>query len=163
MKQGATLEILRDNNSPQKSPNTRLVAAARTCGFPYGAEKNFLDAIEETSEGNLERTVSWVMNGSVEMPFIWATEDEDGNLKAHKEMIDFRTFRDRYTDLDWVKANPDHPISYLRGCHWHHTRMLKTIKGLPQHTVIRRGKRTASIPSDATDEEKAKALKFIGG
>jgi len=161
--QRGTIEILRDDKSPQVSPNTRLVAAARTCGFPYGAEKNFIDAFEEMPGGETRRTVTWIMNGDVTMPFIWATEDEHGSLEAHKEDLTFKEFQARYTDLEWVKKNPDHPISYLRGAHWHHVRMLKTIHELPQHNVIRRGKRSVAIPTDATDEEKAMALKFIGG
>ena len=41
-------------------------------------------------------------------------------------------------------------------------RSAQAIKTLPQHTVIRKGKRMASIPTDASDEEKAKILKMLG-
>lgn len=153
-----------DELSPFQSPNTRLVSAALACGLPYGdAEANFKDEVEELPDGQLKRTVRWVMDGDKKVPFIWAEEDEHGNLKAKKEMLTFKEFRDRYIDLDWVRSNPDHPISYLRGTHFHHTRMLKQIKEQPQHSIIRRGRRTASIPDNATEEERKKALKFIGG
>lgn len=120
-----------------------------------------MDSVEEKEDGTTERNVTWVMNGDEKMPFIWATE-ENGKLVAHKEEITFDEFRKRYTNLDWVKANPDHPISYLRGSHWHHTRMLKLIKDLPQHEIFRRGKRIASVPRNATKAEMKKVMKFIG-
>lgn len=159
---GTKVEIIRDHLPPSQSPNTRLVSAARACGFSWGIDAPFMDAIEEKDDGTVDRTVTWVMNASENKEFIWAEKDARGNLVAKKEEIDFNTFRKRFLDMEWIAANPDHPISYLRATHRHHGRMLQTIKSLPQHVIVRNGKRIASIPTNATPEEKARAIKALG-
>lgn len=159
---GTKVEIIRDQMSPYQSPNTRLVASARACGFDWGIDAPFMDAIEEKPDGSVERTVTWVMNAGQKKEFIWAERDADGNLVAKCEEIDFNEFRRRFLDLTWVAANPDHPISYQRATHRHHGGMLKSIKSLPQHIIVRNGKRTAAIPTNATPEEKVRCLKALG-
>jgi hypothetical protein len=159
---GTKVEILRDSMSPYQSPNTRLVSSARACGFDWGIEKPFMDAIEEKPDGTVERTVTWVMNASQKKEFVWAERDDKGNLVARSEEIDFNEFRARFLDLAWIEANPDHPISYLRATHRHHGRMLASIKSLPQHVIVRNGKRTAAIPTNATPEDRARALRALG-
>jgi hypothetical protein len=159
---GTKVEILRDSMSPYQSPNTRLVSAARACGFEWGTSDSFMDAIEEKLDGTIERTVTWVMNAAQKREFIWAERTADGTLVAKSEEIDFNEFRNRFLNLDWISANPDHPISYLRATHRHHGRMLATIKTLPQHVIVRNGARTASIPTNATPEERARALRALG-
>lgn len=159
---GTTIEIVRDSMSPYKSPNTRLVSAARAVGFKWGTEAPFMDAIEERPDGTVDRQVTWVMNAGQKVEFVWAERDEEGNLIARDEEIDFNEFRRRYLSREWVEANQDHPIAYLHATHYHHAGMLKRIKELPQHVVVRHGKRIASIPTNATEEDRQKALKAIG-
>lgn len=157
-----TIAIVRDEGlSPAQSPNTRLVASARACGFDWGQKNPFMDSIEELKDGGIKRTVTFVMDGAQVVPFMWATR-EDGRLVAKEEEINFDTFRSRYTNMEWVEANPDHPISYLRVGHRAHGQMLKKIKTLPQHSIIRKGKRIGAIPTNASDEDRNKALKFLG-
>lgn len=158
---GTKIEIIRDSMSPYQSPNTRLVASARASRFEWGIENPFMDGIEEMPDGTVSRTVTWVMNAGQKREFIWAERDEAGNLVAKSEEIDFNEFRRRYLDRAWITANPDHPISYLYATHWHHMGMLKRIKELPQHVIIRHGKRTASIPTNASPEDKERALRAI--
>lgn len=159
----AVLHPVVDDRSPTHSPNTRLVASARCSGFNWGQEKPFKDEIDDTS-GETKRTVTWCMDGERTMPFIWASEDpETGELVAHKEEITFAEFRQRYTDLEWIRSNPDHPISYMRGAHRHHAALIKRIKELPQHVIVKRGAKRASIPTNATKEERDAVLKRIGG
>ena len=159
---GTKIEIIRDSMSPYQSPNTRLVSAARACGFEWGIKDPFMDAIEEKPDGTIERTVTWVMNAAQKREFVWAHREKDGTLTAKSEEIDFNEFRSRFLSLEWIEANPDHPISYLRATHRHHGRMLATIKTLPQHVVVRNGARIASIPTNATPEDRARALRALG-
>ena len=162
MEIGKTLEIIKDDKSPYQSPNTRLVSAARAVGFNWGIEKPYMDSIEKLEDGTAKRTVSWVIDGDQKVPFVWAQKNEDGIARIKEEELTFSEFRKRYLDLEWCAENDDHPISYLRAAHRQHAKMLKAIKTLPQHTVIRKGKRMDSIPTDASDEEKAKILKMLG-
>jgi hypothetical protein len=158
---GRSLEIIRDSISPYKSPNTRLVSAARAVGFRWGTDAPFMDAIEEKTDGTIDRQVTWVMDAGQKVRFRWV-EDEDGKPIVREEELNFSEFRSRYLSRDWVQANQDHPIAYLHAVHYHHTGMLKRIKELPQHIVVRHGKRVASIPTDASEEDRKKALKAIG-
>lgn len=150
---GAKLELVRDNKKAAQSPNTRLVASGRACGFKYGTDKPFMESYEEV-DGEVQVTVTWLMDASIKVPFIWA-EKQNGRLVAREETISFGEFRSRYIDKDWIEANPDHPISYLRATHTQHISMLKTISKLPKHHVIRKGKAKVSIPDNASDEERA--------
>jgi hypothetical protein len=158
---GKSLTQVCDSLSPYKSPNTRLVAAARAVGFRWGTDAPFKDSIEEKSDGTIDRQVTWVMDAGQKVPFRWV-EDEDGVPVVREETLNFNEFRARYLSRDWIQANQDHPIAYLYAVHYHHAGMLKRIKELPQHIVVRHGKRTASIPTDATEEDRQKALKAIG-
>lgn len=158
---GKSLAQVRDSLSPYKSPNTRLVSAARAVGFRWGTDAPFMDAIEEKADGTIDRQVTWVLDAGQKVRFRWV-EDEDGAPVTREEEIDFNEFRQRYLSRDWVQANQDHPIAYLHAVHYHHAGMLKRIKELPQHIVVRHGKRVASIPTNATEEDRQKALKAIG-
>ena len=159
---GTKIEVLRDSMTPYRSPKTRLVSAARAVGFTWGIDAPFMDAIETKPDGTVERNVTWVMNASQKREFIWAHRNADGTLTAKVEEIDFNEFRARFLSLNWIEANPDHPISYLRATHRHHGRMLASINTLPQHVIVRNGRRTAAIPTNATPEDRAKALKALG-
>ena len=82
-----TIAIVRDEGlSPAQSPNTRLVASARACGFDWGQKNPFMDSIEELKDGGIKRTVTFVMDGAQVVPFMWATR-EDGRLVAKEEEI----------------------------------------------------------------------------
>lgn len=160
MKEG-TLEILRDDKSPYQSPNTRLVSAARAVNFNWGNNAPFTDAFEEKDDGSVERTVTWCMDGDQSVEFVYAKRTEEGKLVACEEKIKFTEFRKRYTDLEWCRSNPDHPIAYLRAAHFHHARMLKAIHKLPRHQVVKRGNRKVSIPTDISEAERKKLLSYL--
>lgn len=142
---GSTVISLRDDKSPLQSPNTRLVAAALAVGFQFAGDKSFMDATDEAGK----RTVTWLMDAALKVPFKWVEDD-----KAKHEDITFGEFRKRYTDMEWVRSNPDHPIAYLRAVHKKHVNLVGRIKELPTCATIKHGKKTASIPSNATPEER---------
>ena len=150
---GARLELVSDNKKAAHSPNTRLVASALACGFKYGTDKPFMESYEEV-DGETQVSVTWLMDASTKVPFTWV-ENQEGKLIAREESITFGEFRSRYIDREWIEANPDHPISYLRATHTQHLSMLKTIAKLPKHHVIRKGSSKVSIPDNATPEERA--------
>lgn len=157
-----TIRVVSDQKPPLQSPNTRLIASSRGCGFDWAAKSPFMHSFEEKDDGSVEQNVRWLMNGDQQVEFLWATRDENGRLQAHEEKIGFAKFRERYIDLDWCRDNPDHPIAYLRATHRHHAKLLKAIHKMPKHEVIRNGKATASIPTNATPEERAELLSLLG-
>lgn len=138
MKEGSTINIVRDTDTPPaQSPNTKLVAAALSCGGLFATQNAFSDTVEKLPAGP-KRTCTWLMDGDKPIRFepIPAAED-----------ISFETFRKRYEDLAWCEANPNHPIAYLRAYAEHHNRMVDKIKTLKPMMLIRKGQRIAIVPS----------------
>lgn len=138
MKEGTTIAIVRDTDTPPtKSRNTRLVAAWIACGGVFATQNAFSDTVENLPEGP-KRTCTWLMDGAQKVEF----ETAEG-----KEFIVFEEFRKRYDSQEWCEANPNHPISYLRaGCD-HHNHLIDKIKTLRPMLLIRKGKRIAIVPS----------------
>ena len=155
------VEVVRDDKNPLHSPITRMVASAKAAGFNWGAEAHYADGFEKKDDGSVERTVTWVLDGGKKAHFAWA-ENDGGRWILREEWINFKTFKERYMDIDWVEANPDHPISYMRVSHRAHIEFSKSIKKLPKQEIIRKGKKTGMIPETASDEERAKIYKGIG-
>jgi hypothetical protein len=154
--------IVQDDKSPFQSPNTRLVASARGVGFDWAAKSPYINSFEEKPDGTVEQSTRWLINGDQKLEFLWATRDDEGRIEAHEEKISFGKFRERYTDLEWCRNNPDHPIAYMRASHRHHAKLLKAIHSMPRHEIIRNGKATASIPTDSTPEQRAELLRLLG-
>ena len=138
MKEGTTINVVRDTNvRPTQSPNTRLVAAAISCGGIFATENAFSDTVEDLPEGP-KRTCSWLMDGAAKMRF--------DPIPAAEE-ITFEEFRKRYESREWCEENENHPIAYLRAYSEHHSRMVDKIKTLKPMMLIRKGKRFAIVPS----------------
>lgn len=128
--------------------NTRLVAAAITSGIlPISGGGFYSDTVEDKGDGNIRRQVTWCLNGK-------ATAHFKPDFK--EETIDFNEFRDRFDSLEWCEANPNHPISYMRGYVEHHMRFVDKIKTQRPMMLIRKGKRTAVVPSGNDPESVAK-------
>lgn len=156
MKRGQTLSFLRDNESPLKSPNTRIVAGALACGGKFANDKPLLDTVEQVPDDDggskPQRTVTWVMDGEPSIEF-------RPDFKA--ETIGFEEFKDRFEDLEWCMANPDHPISYLRAYSDMMNRLRDKVRTMKPMLLVRKGRRSALIPADATPERKEEILSML--
>lgn len=91
------IHLVQDNESPQKSANSDLVAAWLTAGGQLIKRGGYQDY---ESEG--KRCVQWLVNGDVQATI-------DG------EQIKFPEFRKRFESLDWCMDHPNSDISWMRG------------------------------------------------
>ena len=146
MIQNQKLSVLKDNEHPLKSPNTHLVAACATAGGEL-VEKGYLDTIEQTEHGDPRRTVVWLMK-----------EKEIEFKPIAGEKISTSEFLRRWKSLEWCKENPDHPIAYLRMYQDSLNQLRDQINKAAPTLMIKRGGRTAFIPANASEAERAKIL-----
>jgi hypothetical protein len=102
MKTGSSYSYLRDAEDPLKSPNTQAISALLSCGGELVREGGFLNAVG-TADGKPTRTVVWV-----------AEEKKLTFEQFPGETIDTSEFLRRWNDREWLAANLDHPITYMR-------------------------------------------------
>lgn len=141
---GAEITLLRDDKPPLKSPNTKLIAAAITCGFEFAHSEAMLDTIQQTDSGP-KRQVTWSMNGG-----------KKADIAG--EEVSFVEFRKRYESMDWCKANPNSPIAYLRFVFDNYERLRDKLRDMKPLALIKRGNRIALIPADADAATREKIL-----
>lgn len=140
------ITVLKDHEHPLKSPNTHLVAAAATSGAEL-SEQGYLDTIEQDGAGNPRRTV------------VWSLKEKEIEFKSFEgETISTAEFLRRWKSLEWCKANPDHPIAFLRMYQDSLNLLRDHINKAAPTLMVKRGGRTAFIPSDATEAERAKII-----
>ena len=138
MKEGTSIAVVRDENTPPiSSRNTRLVAAALASGCCFVGEGSFSDTVEALPAGP-RRVCTWLMDGARQVEF---------QPIPAAEKITFGEFRQRYESQQWCEENPDHPIAYMRALNEHHGRLVDKIKTLKPMILIRKGKRMAIVPS----------------
>jgi hypothetical protein len=148
MKQGTTVAIVRDHDTPpMKSRNTSMIAGALTSGFEFATEKAFSDTVEDVG-GTPKRTVTWLMNAAKTVRFVPIPKEEE---------ITFTEFKRRFLSQEWCEANPDHPISYMRGIIENKGGLVDKIKTLMPMLLLRKGKRVAIVPSG--NDETSKTLR----
>lgn len=140
------LSLLVDHQHPLSSPNTHAVAAALTSGGSL-ADQGYLDTIEEGYDGKPRRTVVWLLKES---------QIEFKSVAA--ETISQSEFLRRWNDREWIKANPDHPISFIRAYQENLASLRDQIKGASPTIKVTRGGRSAFIPAKATEAERQKLL-----
>jgi hypothetical protein len=140
------LSVLVDHQHPLSSANTHAVAAALTSGGSLG-ENGYLDTIEQGNDGKPRRTVVWLL------------KDAEIEFRAFAgEKVSQVDFLKRYQDREWIAANPDHPISYMK-CLMENVNSLRDqIKNASPTIKVTRGGRAAYIPANATEVERQKLL-----
>jgi hypothetical protein len=140
------LSLLVDNEPPLSSPNTHAVAASLTCGGQL-AENGYLDTIEQGADGRPRRTVVWLLR-STEIEF----RAFDGETISQVE------FLKRWSDKEWIRSNPDHPISFMKCLMENVSSLRSEIKNTAPTIKVTRGGRSAFIPANASAEERQKLL-----
>lgn len=152
MKKGQTIAFVRGSESPRKSNNTKLVAAAIACGIPPSGKNFFSDTIEEV-DGKSKRQVTWTMDASGPFATFAPIKKE--------ESLDFLEFQRRFTSREWCEANPDHPIAYMHAYTEHLNRLGDKLRTLKPMLLMRKGKRTAIVPSGSSAAETAKREEIL--
>jgi hypothetical protein len=110
--------------------------------------KNFEDYIEDAADGAMIRETVWVFDDSATADF-------------GDERLPLEAFLIRFRDLEWCKANPEHPIAYLRHAHENLSKFRDHFRKHRPMILLRKGQRTLKIRPDLTPEEKAKWLKLL--
>ncbi|MCB1210033.1 MAG: hypothetical protein KDK97_11930 [Verrucomicrobiales bacterium] len=151
MKEGQQVLFLRDDQPPLKSDLTNLVAAALVCGFEFASKKPLLDTLEEV-DGQPKRAVTWSLDGAGKAAF---------RPKFQEGTFDLAEFRRCFESLDWCRANPDHPIAYLRAFSDALGSLRNELKAMKPLLMIRKGRRFALIPQDADPAKKAELLAML--
>jgi hypothetical protein len=152
MRQGSTVAIVRDFDTPPiESRNTSMVAGALTSGSEFATQKAFSDTIEDVG-GKPKRTVTWMMNGAKTVKFIPIPKEEE---------ITIMEFRKRFLSREWCEANPNHPISYMSGFDENKRGLVDKIKNMLPMYLLRKGNRTAVVPSGNDPESKSIREKIL--
>jgi len=138
-------------DQPLSSLEGASAIAALTAGYPLldpKQIKNFEDYIETQPDGTTLRETVWAF-------------DDTATAELAGEGLPLETFLAKFRDLDWCKANPEHPIAYLRHQHENLQRFRDHFRKHKPMILLRRGQRTLKIRPDLTDKEKAKWLKLL--
>ena len=151
--EGRKIALVRDDRSAVGSANTRMIEAALACGYKKACDEWFTDLIEQTPTGP-KRQVTWLIAGDVPAEFLLPN--------GRTETLAFGDFRARWKDLEWCRANPDHPIAYLRFASDIGAQLRRQLKSMTPAVIMRNGNRSAVIPANATPEEIAEAKAHIG-
>jgi hypothetical protein len=152
MRQGSTVAIVRDYDTPPvESRNTSMVAGALTSGSEFATQKAFSDTIEDVG-GKPKRTVTWMMDGGKKIKFTPIAKEEE---------ITIMEFRKRFLSREWCEANPNHPISYMSGFDENKRGLVDKIKNMLPMYLLRKGNRTAVVPSGNDPESKSIREKIL--
>jgi hypothetical protein len=139
------------DDQPLASIEGASAIAAMTAGYRLvdGKQvKNFEDYIEDAADGTMIRETVWVFDDSATADF-------------GDERLPLEAFLIRFRDLEWCKANPEHPIAYLRHAHENLSKFRDHFRKHRPMILLRKGQRTLKIRPDLTPEEKAKWLKLL--
>jgi hypothetical protein len=133
MKTGQTYHYLKDDQDPLKSPNTQAIAALLSCGGELVKEGGYLNAIG-TEEGKPTRTV------------VWVAEDRKITFEDFKgETISTNELLRRWNDREWLAANLNHPITYMRTHMEKIGKLRDAIRDNPPQLHIQKSGRSAYI------------------
>lgn len=140
--------VRRFTEDPAAAFYTREAIAAMVCGCDLVSSEGFSHTVAETAETpeavEETRAVVWLWDAAKRATF-------RPNFK--EETISLAEFERRFESLDWVMANPDHPISFLRVYLDKLQKYLGIIQGSRPGVRIHRGDATAIVPHDATEAE----------
>jgi hypothetical protein len=139
------------DDQPLASIEGASAVAAMTAGYRLvdGKQvKNFEDYIEDAADGTMIRETVWVF-------------DDAHVAEIAGERLPLEAFFIKFRDLDWCKANSEHPIAYLRHAHENLSKFRDHFRKHRPMILLRKGQRTLKIRPDLTPDEKAKWLKLL--
>jgi hypothetical protein len=136
MQRGDKLIIIRNVDAT-------MVAALTALGIPLDSDCPYQET-RELIDGREERVVTWV-------------------LKPASACARFNTQEmiRAWADSSFAKVNPEHPFAYIKQAFENRTRIEETTTAQSPLALIRKGKRIALIPFDATPERREELLKEL--
>jgi hypothetical protein len=146
------LHILKDNESPLKSRNTAIVAAATTSGIELSGDRPFLHTIEEDPNTKQPKRQT-----------VWCLKDMeiDFSPEFKAETITTAEFIRRFKDAEWRKNNPHHPIAYMAWFYETYMKLQEQIRENKPLLIVRRGNRLALVPQGADAALRDRILSLL--
>lgn len=141
MQRGDKLIIIRDVNAdPATSEIPNMVAALTALGIPLDTDCPYQET-REVVDGREHRVVTWVLK-----PVSTCGRFEtQAMIKA-------------WGDDAFAKANAEHPFAYIKAAFENRTTIAQTAASQAPLALIRKGKRIALIPFDASSERREQLL-----
>lgn len=136
MQRGDKLIIIRNVDAT-------MVPALTALGIPLDADCPYQET-RELIDGREERVVTWVLKPASAC----GRYDTQEMIRA-------------WADSGFAKANPEHPFAYIKQAFENRDRIEKTTNSQSPLALIRKGKRIALIPFDATPERREELLKEL--
>jgi hypothetical protein len=141
MQRGDKLIIIRDaDTDPRASRTTAMIAALSALGIPLDTDCPYQET-RELIERREQRVVTWVLKPSS----VCGRFETQDMLKA-------------WADAGFVRANPEHPFAYIKQAFENHAHIVESVTTQAPLALIRKGKRIALIPFDATPERREQLL-----
>jgi len=144
MQKGDKLVILREVDiDPATSKLTQMVAALASLGIPLDEDCPY----QETREmiGDTEQVVvTWVLKA----------KSDCGRFDTHSLI-------GKWNDPDFITKEPEHPLAYLKAGFTFLNRAVEVVTHQVPLALIRKGRRIALIPMDATPERREQLLKML--
>lgn len=141
MQRGDKLIILREiDTDPATSGTTDLIAALTALGIPLDTDCPHQETREMVDERE-QRLVTWVLKPASAC----GRFETQALLKA-------------WDDPAFAKANPEHPFAYIKQAFQNLSRIRCGLSAKAPLALIRKGKRIALIPFDATPERREELL-----
>ena len=141
MQRGDKLIIIRDvDANPAASHIPAMVAALTALGIPLDADCPYQET-REMIDGREQRVVTWVLKPAS----VCGRFETQAMLKA-------------WEDPAFAKNNPEHPFAYIKQAFENRARIGHAAATKAPLALIRKGKRIALIPFDATPERREQLL-----
>lgn len=145
MQNGHSITQLVDDRHPRSSPNTQLAAALTALGIPLDPHVGAQHFREKVAPSNIKDTTVWT----------FAERSACGKYDS-AEMV--RCWHDEA----WMKANPEHPLAYLRAAFRNRDKLLDYICDVQGPLAVkRRGERAVVISKHTTAEARERLLKRL--
>lgn len=141
MQRGDKLIILRDVDAdPATSDTPKIIAALTALGIPLDTDCPYQET-REMIDGQEQRVRTWVLKPSS----VCGRFETQAMIKA-------------WADDGFAKTNPEHPFAYIKQGFENLGQIVQAASTQAPLALIRKGKRIALIPFDATPERREQLL-----
>ena len=137
MQKGDKLVIIREvDTDPLTSDVTRMIAALAALGILLDEDCPYQDTREMVA-GAEQRVITWVLKA----------RSECARFNTHEMIV-------AWNDPDFAAKQPEHPFGYIKAAFKNYSRALEFVEGQIPLALLRKGRRMALIPMDASVERR---------
>lgn len=153
MKENEPFVLLNEQGvNPLTSTNTDLVAAFATCGGELFGKGYECDELTEKGK-DPKLSVKWALKSmNLEFPI----PDSEG-----KSVMSTMQFIKRWNDNEWLKSNPNHPLTFIKFFVLTRSNYRDKIRALGSRIHMKRGDRELKMDRNLPDDQKRKFLELF--